>query len=82
MAGGALEYLPFAALPLPSEKDGAQPLIAAHEVVNLPSASVLSVIRRETAGRPAAAKTIAILADPVFDANDPRVLSSDKSEKR
>ena len=48
VAGGVLEYLPFAALPLPS---GGQPLIADHEVVNLPSASVLAAIRREAEGR-------------------------------
>src|SRR4030095_6040881 len=52
VAGGALEYLPFAALPLPST---GQPLITDHEVVNLPSASVLAALRRETAGHEAAA---------------------------
>ncbi|MCM3871185.1 MAG: CHAT domain-containing protein [Pyrinomonadaceae bacterium] len=74
VAGGPLEYLPFAALPLPFEDNGSRPLIAAHEIVNLPSASVLSVIRRETAGRPAAAKAVAVLADPVFEPSDPRVV--------
>jgi len=78
VAGGALEYLPFGALPLPSEKGDAQPLIAEHEVVNLPSASVLSAIRRETAGREAATKMVAVLADPVFEANDPRVMLATK----
>ena len=71
VAGGALEYLPFAALPSPSS---GQPLIAEHEVVNLPSASVLSAMRRETVGRQAATKAVAVLADPVFEENDPRVL--------
>src|SRR6185295_16411876 len=41
---------------------------------NLPSASVLSAIRRETAGRAAAPGTVAILADPVFETSDPRLL--------
>ena len=76
VAGGALEYLPFAALPSPSS---GQPLIADHEVVNLPSASVLSAMRRETVGRQAATKAVAILADPVFEANDPRVLAAKRS---
>jgi CHAT domain-containing protein len=74
VASGALEYLPFAALPIPSNENCYQPLITEHEIVNLPSASVLSVIRRETAGRAAAPKTVAVLADPVFETNDPRLL--------
>jgi len=76
VASGALEYLPFAALPIPSNENGSQPLIAEHEIVNLPSASVLSLIRRETAGRAPATKTVAVLADPVFDVNDPRLLAA------
>ncbi|MGH9842708.1 MAG: tetratricopeptide repeat protein, partial [Blastocatellia bacterium] len=81
VASGALEYVPFAALPEPgagenrpqSPAPSHQPLLLNHEIVNLPSASVLSVIRREFSGRPAAAKTLAVLADPVFEANDPRL---------
>jgi len=83
VASGALEYLPFAALPVPpvpeadgARADGHHPLIADHEVVNLPSASVLALIRRESAGRRKAARALAILADPVFEANDPRVLTA------
>ena len=49
------------------------PLIIKHEIVNLPSASVLAVLRKETAKRKSAPKTVAVLADPVFEANDPRV---------
>ncbi len=79
VASGALVYLPFAALPIPSSSIY-QPLITEHEIVNLPSASVLSVIRRETAGRQKAAKTVAVLADPVFEMTDPRVtLAKNKS---
>jgi CHAT domain-containing protein len=50
-----------------------EPLIVAHEVVMLPSASVLAVIRREAAGRKPADKTVAVFADPVFNSTDPRV---------
>jgi CHAT domain-containing protein len=78
VASGGLEYLPFAALPIPSNENGYQPLITEHEIVNLPSASVLSVIRRETAGRAAAPKTVAVLADPVFETKDPRLLMATK----
>jgi len=77
VAPGALSYLPFAALPTPDdEKRPAtdyEPLIAKHEVVSVPSASVLSIIRRETAGRQRATKSVAVLADPVFEEDDPRL---------
>ncbi len=79
---GALEYLPFAALPLPRVGDrrrgdqGAIPLIARHEIVEAPSASVLATLRRETAGREPARRSVAVLADPVFDSEDPRVARS------
>jgi CHAT domain-containing protein len=76
VSDGALQYLPFGALPLPFMPAGTvspTPLIAAHEIVNLPSASVLDVIRRETACRGPARKTLAVLADPVFEADDPRL---------
>ncbi len=87
VAPGALAYLPFAALPVPTtgdrSPDNYQPLIAEHEVVNLPSASVLSVIRRETSGRQAAAKSVAVVADPVFEAKDARVaLARSKSSTK
>src|SRR5262249_44289923 len=61
--------------------DGYHPLIADHEIMNLPSASVLALIRRESAGRRKAARELAILADPVFEANDPRVLMAARKRK-
>src|SRR5262245_3532729 len=54
------------------------PLIANHEIVNLPSASALDFIRRETADRNATTKLLAVLADPIFDANDPRLAAVKK----
>jgi CHAT domain-containing protein len=48
-------------------------VLARPEVVALPSASALAVQRRLLAGRPPAAKRLAVLADPVFDPRDPRV---------
>ena len=71
VADGALFYVPFAALPDPA--DPRQPLLVRHEVVTLPSASCLAGLREATAGRRPAASTLAVLADPVFDAADPRV---------
>jgi CHAT domain-containing protein/tetratricopeptide (TPR) repeat protein len=80
VAPGALSYLPFGALPAPEDEKrqagGYEPLIAKHEIVSIPSASVLSAIRRETAGRQRAAKSVAVLADPVFEESDPRLESA------
>jgi CHAT domain-containing protein len=103
VSDGALQYVPFAALPKPEfgsrkqhrEQDKSneagrkssrlqpadfrlptaecRPLIADHEIISLPSASTLAVLRRELAGRAPAPKAVAVLADPVFEANDDRV---------
>jgi hypothetical protein len=51
-----------------------EPLIVNHEIVCLPSASVLGVLWREVAGRPLAPKTVAVFADPVFEKDDPRIM--------
>jgi CHAT domain-containing protein/tetratricopeptide (TPR) repeat protein len=76
VADGVLQYIPFAVLPDPTANAGSaaqQPLIVTHEIVSLPSASTLSVLRREVAGRKPAPKTVVALADPVFMKNDERV---------
>jgi CHAT domain-containing protein len=83
VADGALQYLPFAALPEPEterRRDGEterqgdiSPLIVAHEIVSLPSASTLALLRREAAGRKPAEQLLAVLADPVFEPSDERV---------
>ena len=90
---GALQYVPFGALPEPTLRQqpsitGAskasnkyQPLIVEHEVVTLPSASVVVLMRRETYAREAAPKRLAVLADPVFATDDQRVKSSIKSQQ-
>ena len=100
VSDGALNYVPFAALPIP-DKDmekgrrgdaainnnpsdlrisasprprfSAFPLIVEHEIVSLPSASTLDALRSETAGRKLADKTLAVLADPVFERDDERI---------
>lgn len=77
---GALQYIPFSALPLPGsspESAALAPLITSHEVVNLPSASALAMLRQEVAQRKSdPPQTVAVLADPVFDKNDARVRAS------
>ncbi len=70
---GALHYLPFAALPEPG---GTAPLLAAHEIVTLPSASSLALLRRELGLRPPAPAALAMFADPVFGPDLPRLAFS------
>jgi CHAT domain-containing protein len=80
---GALQYVPFGALPVPiaGNQSLVQPLIGDHEIISLPSASVLSVLRQEFAGRAPASKTVAVLADPVFSVDDKRLGRLARSEK-
>ena len=75
VATDALQYVPFACLPSPVPAGTSEPLIVRHEIVSLPSASTLALIRRDFSGRARAPKTLAVLADPVFSADDPRVSS-------
>jgi CHAT domain-containing protein/tetratricopeptide (TPR) repeat protein len=80
VADGMLHYIPFGALPDPNRLGGSdgswQPLFVEHEVVNLPSASTIVVLRQELAGRKPAARTLAVLADPVFSKDDERISPS------
>jgi CHAT domain-containing protein len=75
VADGALQYLPFAALPVPGSPKDAVPMIAEHEIVGLPSASVLAVLRRESRTRTPPGRAVAVLADPVFEPDDPRLVA-------
>lgn len=65
---GVLQRVPFGALPDRSKGR----LIENHEIVFLPSASVL-VAKRSQAAQGLLGKMIAVIADPVFDAGDARV---------
>lgn len=73
VSDGVLQYIPFAGLPNPGDK---QALVVDHEVVMAPSASVVGLLRQETANRKPASKAVAVLADPVFSNNDPRVAAA------
>ncbi len=73
VADGALQSLPFAALPVPGRSGEPVPMAVEHEIVSLPSASVLAVLRRESEGRRPPERTVAVLADPVFERDDPRL---------
>ncbi|MBI1765854.1 MAG: tetratricopeptide repeat protein [Acidobacteria bacterium] len=97
VADGALQFLPFSALPLPKDEGGRMkderrtrvaqkrrtaphpssliphPLVLDHEIVSLPSASTMSVLRQELKGRQPASGAVAVIADPVFESGDERV---------
>ncbi len=82
VSDGALQYLPFAALPTPDSlgKDKTPvPLIVNHEIVNSPSASTIAIIRQDTNGRQLAPKKVAVIADPVFGKNDKRLRANGRS---
>jgi CHAT domain-containing protein/Tfp pilus assembly protein PilF len=123
VADGALQYLPFGALPVPKpprqgerergragERETGRagdrergrrgetrnhrrvsrspalpasltPLMVEHEIIHLPSASTLAVLRRELAGRRPAPKAVVVIADPVFSADDARVKLSGLDHK-
>jgi CHAT domain-containing protein/Tfp pilus assembly protein PilF len=78
-----LQYIPFAALPDPAmnraiaRKQRAtsryQPLIVRHEVVQVPSASIMEILRSGRSNREAVDGVVAVLADPVFQKEDSRV---------
>lgn len=75
IADGELLSLPFAALGLGS-CDGAEagtfvPTAAGIPIVAAPSASTLAALRSRP--RPPAERTVAVVANPVFDACDPRL---------
>lgn len=79
---GALEALPFAALPDPRALSGdpeadqaAAPLLVRNEVVHLPSVSTLATLRNRKKLAPPPS-WIAVVADPVFSPEDPRVQSA------
>lgn len=78
VSDGVLQLVPFAALPDPSATDS-RSLIVDHEIVTAPSASVMALLREENNHRKPATKTLAVLADPVFSNDDPRVSGAKES---
>jgi CHAT domain-containing protein len=70
---GSLQYVPFAALPFPVSRTSEQPLVSRYDLDILPSASVLVTLRKTASKRPPPTASAAIFADPVFEADDPRI---------
>lgn len=80
VADGILHQVSFAALNEPRKSPTSnkyQPLVVNHEIVNLPSISSLATHRKKLKIRDKAPKTLAVLANPVFSADDTR-LKNDK----
>ena len=76
---GILNYIPFSALPI-AQPGGASSdtiptklLVENHEIVNIPSASLLTVLRPNAGKHVSPTKTLAVFADPVFDRRDERL---------
>ncbi|WP_292774809.1 tetratricopeptide repeat protein [Nostoc sp. NMS9] len=80
VADGILHQVSFAALNEPRKSAASneyQPLVVNHEIVNLPSISSIATHRKKLKTRDVAPKTLAVLANPVFSADDTR-LKNDK----
>jgi len=81
---GALTRIPFAVLaagtsasPTTSEggqPEALQPLVASHQLVSLPSASSLALLRRVTRLSLQSRYSVAVVADPVFGMDDSRII--------
>lgn len=57
----------------PPTADHQPPLLVKHEIINLPSATVLAELRRDPQSRRQSTADLAIVADPVFNRTDDRI---------
>jgi CHAT domain-containing protein len=87
VADASLQLVPLTALPDPDSllskqrnDQGVQSMIEKHEIISLPSASVLVLQRRELAGRTPAPYALAVIADPVFGRDDSRLSTARNSK--
>ena len=70
---GRLQSIPFQALTLPDNAGGQVALLETHEIAYEPSASALGTVRQADTARKSGSGSVAVFANPVFDADDPRV---------
>lgn len=71
---GALNYIPFEALvtqPGGSDYAALPYLVKTNEIAYAPSASVISVVRKQASAK-STSKNVLLIADPVFNSDDPR----------
>lgn len=84
VADGLLHLVPFETLPPPAPTGAAtteELLVDKHEIVMLPSALTLAAIRAEHRSDLGDKRTVYVLADPVFEKDDPRVLAKHSEEQ-
>jgi CHAT domain-containing protein/Flp pilus assembly protein TadD len=76
---GVLQIVPFTALTIPVDDLATScqlkwcPLVSDHEIIQLPSLSVLRAIRQSRKGRQPRSRQLVVFADPVFASSDPRL---------
>jgi CHAT domain-containing protein/tetratricopeptide (TPR) repeat protein len=71
---GALHLLPFSPLPIAAPDGTSRALLDSHQLLQLPSVSTLALLRQQNRNtRSTRTTSIAILADPIFSANDSRL---------
>lgn len=71
VAPGILQDVPFAALPVNGA--GSPPLVVRHEIVHAPSVAAVQAMAAARTAPSSNRTTVAVFADPVFGADDPRV---------
>jgi CHAT domain-containing protein len=76
---GSLYDFPFSALRISESARKSAPLVSKHEIVVLPSASVLGTLRKVASKRETPTRTAVIVADPVVDGGDPRLFHTPNS---
>ncbi len=75
---GKLGYFPVSALPLP-ESENNEPILLSNEIVYEPSASTLALLTNNKQTN-SASKSLLIFSDPVFSADDSRLLAENKND--
>ncbi len=89
VADGALQYVPFAALPIPHYNPPAErianstasaytPLILTNEIANLSSGSLIALLREDRSEVKAVNKSLALISDPIFTEDDTRFKAHQK----
>lgn len=90
VADGGLQYIPFQILTKPDNSTGVESastsraqgkqLVHHHEIVNQSSASALALLMNDTANRKQPSNSVAVFADPVFEADDPRINANNTAD--
>jgi CHAT domain-containing protein/Flp pilus assembly protein TadD len=80
ISDGALQYIPFNALPDPKKTDTYQALLIDHEIVSLPSIATIAVLREENISTNQNSKGVMFVGDPVLSNLDNRVRNKTSSK--